>query len=900
MKIWDLLVNHRESPLGIGTERLCFSFLSDTDDAFCAELYDGERRVANRTVRLCEAHCFSFVVSLQPGTLYEYRVTGSDGTSASARFETGIVFDAPFITPEQTDLTSPMLTRRFTVETLPAKSRLYMTGLGLYRAELNGERVGDLYLTPGYNDYDAYLRYQTYDVTGLLREGENCLTVSLGDGWYKGRFGIDKPAERGGEVFGSRYLLAAVLLGETDGIRTELVRTDDRWTAQASPCLENSIYDGEVRDFTAARLGKGCRCVVTDTAYRPVPEDDAPIRERAVLHPTLYISPKGEQILDFGQNMVGFVRFGMTLKKGTRVTLSHGEVLQKDCFYNANLRTARAQAVYVSDGQYRVYEPMFTYFGFRYVLVEGLETVDPADFCGVVLSSDLRTVLSCETDHPKINRLISNTVWGQRGNFLDVPTDCPQRDERLGWTADTQVFSRTACYQMDCYPFYRKYLKDLRADQTLHYGGDFPMYSPSLRGEAGNGGAVWADCGTILPWNLYEFYGDRELLEESYPMMRDYAELLLRRDAEQGGRHLILYGFTFGDWLAQDGVCAQSLAGGTDTGYIMSVYYYHSIRLTAYAAEALGLSRDAERYRGEAAMIREAILDEFFAPGGKLALDTQTAYVLSLHFGIYRDRERVIRDFRTRLSKDFYRLKTGFTGTPLLLPCLFDNGMDEDAFRMLYQEDCPGWLYAVNLGATTVWERWNSILPDGTISGINMNSLNHYAYGSVCEAIYSRIAGLRPAAPGWTRARIAPHPNWRMKRIRLEYRSPSGLYRVFWECRDKEFWFSAEIPAGCEAEILLPGQESVTVGAGMYEKTIPVPERLIHPFDLDTPNLDILANAEAKQLMRTLLPQAYAMVTGENDEFRIENGRFLGMLPMFGTTPDAMKRYEQGLRGITV
>ncbi|MGN1095131.1 MAG: family 78 glycoside hydrolase catalytic domain, partial [Eubacteriales bacterium] len=757
----------------------------------------------------------------------------------------------------------------------------------------------EIYLTPGFNDYDAYLRYHTYDITNMLYEdSDNTFSAELGDGWYKGRIGIDKPEERGGNVFGSRYYLAARLhIVFKDG-HTEDILTDESFTAARSFCTENSIYDGETRDYTVDK-GKSVPCVFADVSYNLLPEFGAPIKERAVLKPRLYISPSGAKILDFKQNMVGFVRFSAKLSCGTRVTLSHGEILQDGEFYSGNLRTARARAVYVSDGEERVYEPYFTFFGFRYVLVEGMEKVDPEMFEGVVIHSALPAVSHCVTDNKKINRLIENAKWGQKGNFLDVPTDCPQRDERLGWTADTQVFLNTACYNMDCYPFYKKYMRDLRADQTMYYAGDIPMYSPSLRREAGNGGAVWADAGTIIPWNLYMFYGDKSLLSENYDMMRDYTETLILRDAEQGGRDLILYGFTFGDWLAQDGVCPQSLSGGTDNGFIMSVYYYNSVRLTAMTAKELGNEADAERYFKKAERIYSAILDEFFAPGGKIALDTQTSYVLSLYYGIYRDKARVIADFRERLAKDFYRMKTGFTGTPLILPAMFENGMDDDAYRILYNEECPGWLYAVNLGATTIWERWNSLLPDGRISGTNMNSLNHYAYGSVCEAIYAYIAGLRVDMAGWGSAVIEPHINYRMKDMSFSFDSQRGEYKVEWHISEGTFRMSVKIPAGCTARIILPDGTEYQRGMGEHFFSIPAPESVIHPFTLDTPNIDILANKEAHEAMKQLLPQAYAMVCGENEEFKIKNGRFLGMLPMFGASKEAMAEYEKRLRIIS-
>ena len=305
------------------------------------------------------------------------------------------------------------------------------------------------------------------------------------------------------------------------------------------------------------------------------------------MHPDLYISPKGEQILDFKQNMVGFIRYKGNLNKNQEMKIAHGEILLNKCFYNGNLGTAKASLKYKGDGEKRIYEPKFTFFGFRYALIEGLEKVNPSDFEGVVIYTNLETTMECKTDNEKINKLIKNAFWGQRGNFLDVPTDCPQRDERLGWTADTQVFVNTACFNMDCYNFYKKYLHDLRGDQIMYFKGDIPMFSPSLKHQAFDGGAVWADAGTIIPWNLYMNYGDKKLLEYCYPMMKDYIEVLINKDIEQGNKHLILEGFTFGDWLARDGFCPQGVLGGTDPGFIMSVYYYVSINLFLFSSKRI-------------------------------------------------------------------------------------------------------------------------------------------------------------------------------------------------------------------------------------------------------------------------------------------------------------------------
>lgn len=752
-----------------------------------------------------------------------------------------------FITASVTD-SCPRFVRRFEAKEVRS-AVLEVTGLGLYRAFLNGKRIGDDWLTPGFNDYDAYLRVQTYDISELLKDGENCLEAVVGDGWYKGRFGLYGEKE----IWGNTYLLAArICLVHEDGSQT-VIDTDEKWLAGASCIRKTSIYDGEVRDdtFEKAVLAP---CTEVETALLPEKDITPRIRCKSILKASKMVSPAGEQILDFGQNMAGVVRFYNRLPKGGQVRLQFGEVLQEGCFYRDNLRSAKAEYVYTSDGVEKWVEPWFTYYGFRYVKVEGCQA-EPSDFEALALSSDLKETLTVETDSPKLNRLMENALWGQRSNFLDVPTDCPQRDERLGWTADTQVFVDTACYHMDCREFYRKFLRDLRIDQTRYFDGDIPAYSPSLKGSGIPGGAVWADAATIIPWKLYLNYGDRKILNENYSLMQDYTELLIRRDKEQGGRHLVEWGFTFGDWLALDGKNLKSPLGGTEPSYIRTIYYWNSVRLTALAAKELGKKEDEQRYSALADSIREVILREYFTLSGHLWRDTQTAYVLALSYGLYRDREVLVKDFKERLRKDDFQLKCGFTGTPLLLPALLDNGLEDEAFRLLYNEEYPGWLYAVNLGATTIWERWNSMLPDGKVSDTGMNSFNHYSYGSVCGAIYSRIAGLRAEAPGWKSAVIEPHFHWRMQKISLRFQSPAGEYAVSWHTQeDDTVMVDAQVPEGAAALIKLPDREAFWIQSGSYQWSVQPRTSLLYPFSVNMPVADLMGHPAARKAVLEKLP----------------------------------------------
>lgn len=897
MKIYGLSVNHGAEPLGVPPGELLFSFFADCEGEFLCEVCDGTGRVlASRTVPLSSAPGVDFPgFSARPARRYVFRVS-SGGAFSELPFETAAEPDFIFISPDDDSLRSPEIVRRFTLSAEDCRGlRLAVTGLGLYRAYIGSRRVGDCYLTPGFNDYGGYLRYDTYDISGLVAPGENILSVRLGNGWYSGRFGIDKPPERGGGVFGTGYLCAYKIYRADTG--RVLFSPDGSECARECGCLENSIYDGEVWDFTAERRSSPCH--VVSPGYNTVPFFGAHIREVATLRATEIISPAGERILDFGQNTAGIVRFRAHLPRGRRVTVSHGEILQNGCFYRDNLRTARAQAIYISDGEERVYEPEFSYFGFRYIKLEGADEVPASAFSLAVLSSDIPRVSFIRTSSADINRLCENVSWGQRSNFLDIPTDCPQRDERLGWTADAQVFAATACYNSDTFRFYDKYLRDLRYDQTEYYSGDFPMYSPSLRGEAGAGGAVWADCGVILPDVLYRFYGDKAALRRHYPMMREYAELLLSRDRSEGGRGLITAHFTFGDWLAGDGVSPQAMAGGTDTGFISSVYYYNALSTVARCAAILSETDDAEGYSREAGRVRAAILSEYFTASGRLSADTQTAYAIALRYGVYRDREAAVSGLRSRLRRDLYKIKTGFCGTPHILPVLYEVGLSRDAFRMLFSEECPGWLYALRLGATTVWERWNSVLPDGKISGTAMNSLNHYAYGSVCEAIYGYVAGLRPLSPGWRRAVLEPHPDYRLLSAAFSYRSPLGVYSAEWKISGGVMSVSVTVPPCGSLLLRLPGVADEELPAGEHGRSVPAPADVLRPFSLDTPNIDILADPRARECMKTILPRAYGIVSGENPEFLSEDGHFILSLPMFGVSRYDGEKYGRALRDIT-
>jgi alpha-L-rhamnosidase len=723
---------------------------------------------------------------------------------------------------------APMLRRGFRVGGAIQQARIYATSLGVYELQLNGRRVGDQLFTPGWTSYNKRLQYQTYDVTSLLRAGENVVGAILGDGWYRGNLGFDGQRN----VYGKRLALRLQLeIRYRDG-RVERVVSDTQWKTATGPILLSDIYGGETYDARRERTGwssagyddRDWTAVVAldPPSSQLLAPQSPPVRRVRELRPIGISRTGDETIFDLGQNFTGWVRLKVRGQAGTTVTLRFAEVLNRDgTLYTDNLRRASQTDRYtLKGGAEEIYEPHFTFHGFRYVGVRGLPgTPDTATITGIALSSDLAQTGSFETSDSLLNRLQQNIVWGQRSNFLDVPTDCPQRDERLGWTGDAQVFASTAAFNMDVSGFFAKWLGDAAADQ--HPGGSVTWVIPNvLGGDSTNGAgtAGWSDAAVVVPWTMYVAYGDRGLLERQYPSMRAWVEY----ERRQAGPDFIWQpGWQFGDWLALHSDDPSYPGATTLTDFIATAHLAHSADLVARAARALGKTDDAALYEKLFQDVRTAFNREFVSASGRVGENTQTAYALAIGFNLLPDSlvpaasERLAAAIRYRGM----HLTTGFLGTPQLLPVLSATQHFDVAYALLMQKSYPSWLYPITRGATTMWERWDGIKPDSTFQDAGMNSFNHYAFGAVGSWMYRTIGGIEldPAAPGGKRVRIAPRPGAGLTYARTSLETPYGTVVSSWKLDGQRFVLDVTVPPNTTAEIKLPdSSDVVTVGSGTY------------------------------------------------------------------------------------
>ncbi len=856
LKAIKLRCEYQENPLGIGETLPRLGWILDTEDSDVIQtsyrlqvsLHDDFRAVLWDTGAVESAQ--SVLVeyagpALESCTRYHWRVRITDNHgqespwSAAAYFETAIldpsIWRASFISPEGEEPDSSRGMRLRTECTLDGDitwARIYATALGMYELTLNGRRVGDWLFTPGWTAYGKRLQYQAYDVTGMLRRGANAVGATLGCGWYKGDL-VGWLGRR--NLYGTRTaLFFQMVIRFADG-REQVVASDSRWRASEGPILYAEIYHGETYDAREELPGWDSPGF-DDTAWQPArvlrhdksiltAQDGPAVRRQEIIPPvSLFTTPGGERVLDFGQNLAGWVRFTVRGKAGEKVILKHAEILDAaGNFYTANLRSAKARIEYVlKGGGPETFEPHFTYQGFRYVMIEdypGMPLME--SFAAVVLHSEMEHTGDFACSEPLLNALHHNILWSLKGNFVDIPTDCPQRDERLGWTGDAQVFIRTACFHMGTASFFTKWLRDLAADQLPD--GSVPYVVPDVLSGAPAADTMmrqpysssgWADAAVICPWTIYQCYGDRRILERQYGSMKAWVEYVRAR-AQDG----VLWssGFHLGDWVALDAK-EGSYTGATPHDLIATAYYSHSTALLAESAAALGLQSDAEGYRRLHAEIVRAFQREFFTPSGRLAARTQTAHILVLAFDLVPDthRGRTVETLLALLREAGGHLTTGFLGTPYFCRALSDNGRLEDAYALLLQKDFPSWLYQVTQSATTIWEHWDGLKPDGTMWSANMNSFNHYAYGAVGDWLYRCVAGLDtdPEAPGFKRMLMRPRPGGGLSWAKAEYTTPYGPAALEWHREAAGLRVTVSVPHNATAVVILPDGARTLVGSG--------------------------------------------------------------------------------------
>lgn len=840
MKLSNLRVNQLNNPLGYDFSYLTMSWqVDDTISAYSQAVRlviwkesDLTPCFDTKVLEGYQDNKYYVKMSLEPRTRYYWNVwvkgnAGDEVKSEIAWFETGKLNEAwkgQWISTPEDAQRMPVLYKEFTCSKQLKRARLYVYGAGLYEAYLNDVKLGEEYLQPGYHSYDLRMEYQTLDITSQVAAGDNVLSIMLGEGWYKGRFGFDGDFRN---LYGERKKCIAELhLYYEDG-REECIVTDSSWKAVQSKVLQNGIYDGEWIDDTLECHELPIE-VLSDETSLLVERTNPPVHKTECFVPVAEKRQEdGTLLLDFGEAITGWVEWSGSMLPNQTIKLEYGEVLQNNRFYRDNLRTAKAEFVYTSDGSKKCVRPHFTYYGFRYVQVSGLKEEDKLTFRAYRLMSDIRKTGWITTSNEKVNTLVENTLRSQKCNFLDIPTDCPQRDERMGWTGDVAIFAPTACFHEDSAAFFRHYAKCLDEEQKL-LNGAVPFFAPrvkiaereGLNPFYNTGGACgWADVATILPWTLYCHYGDKQLLAEQYPMMCDWVDYITGRSKENKVPYLWQTDMHLGDWLALDNGNIHNPIGKTDTQLIASAYYFYSTLLCSYAAKALEDCR-AEEFAALAEKIKEAFIKYYFEQEGSLKLEaTQTACALLLQFGLYPEngREMLVQTLKSLLEENDGLLNTGFLGTPVLCPALSENGLNDMAYSLLLNEKYPGWLHEVNMGATTVWERWNSLEEDGSISGTGMNSLNHYAYGSIAEWMYKYMCGFRPQIGEQICMLIEPMPDSRFVSVEGHWKSIYGEFVSGWTYAENEgFHYHFEVPFNAKAKVTFPSGQDVILTAGKY------------------------------------------------------------------------------------
>ena len=846
LTVQNLLVENSHNPVGLDVTipRFSWQLVSDkrniTQTAYEIQVFTSEKNKipvwsSGKIVSVQSVFVPYAGNILLSGKKYKWQVKVWDNTnnlavkSDTASFQMALLnindWKAKWIEPGYTEDSvmrpSPLFRKQFSTNKKIASATAYITAHGLYEAQINGQRISDAYFTPGWTSYNKRLQYQVYDVTNMISRGNNAIAISLGSGWYRGVIGFSNNHNAYGKDIAVLFQLEIMY---SDGT-TETVISDGSWKSSTGAIRYSEIYNGETID---ARLEKKGWALAgyDDAGWSGVKMANHPmntliatsnelIKKKETFNPVkIFTTPKGEQVIDFGQNLVGWVTLKVKGNAGDKIVLSHAEVMDKSGnFYTTNLRAAKAQDTYIlkGGGEEEIFEPHFTWHGFQFIKVEGYPgELKPENFTAVAMYSDMAPTGSFSSSNALVNQLQHNIQWGQKGNFLDVPTDCPQRDERLGWTGDAQVFSRTAAFNMNVNNFFAKWLRDVEADQLPN--GSVPFVVPNVLGAGAAGSTGWADVANIIPWNVYLAYGDKRVLEQQYSSMKNWVGYMQHNSKND----LWNTGFHFGDWLFyrpdddNDGRAAV-----TDKYLIAQCFYANSTQLVINTAKVLGKKEDMARYESLLQKIKEAFVKEYLTANGRLVSGTQTAYVLALNFDMLPEtlRQQAADRLAENIKSYNNHLTTGFLGTPYLCHVLTRFGYTGIAYNLLLQEKYPSWLYPVKMGATTIWERWDGIKPDGSFQVPSMNSYNHYSYGAIGDWMYRVMVGLDTYedGPGYKHIKIKPHMGGGFTNASASLQTYYGKLSSSWKVDGNKIYMDVEIPANTMATVFVPANSAGAV-----------------------------------------------------------------------------------------
>ena len=856
MKISHLKVNGVEAPLGYRFDHLTFSWRLEghleesvecrvevsKSETFSEILWSGTTKSSFNIISTDSNF-------LEPKTKYYWRVRFNK-VEAVSTFETSKMnepWKAKWISYKGETKESISFSKKFSFSKEIKQARLYTVAHGLYEVAINEVKLSEEYLTPGYHSYDLLQQYQTYDVTECLIENTE-VSFIVGNGWYRGRFLFEGGFEN---IYGNKQKLIAELHVEyTDGT-LEQFYSDETWTVETNYIQDNSIYDGEIIDYTA-EISALTTEVIDVTTSLLAPRLDLPVEVVAEFQPRIFFDTKNQMILDFGQEITGWI-FTELLEDKEYVRFQFGELLQNGAFYTENLRTAKQEFVIKNAKKGMKVRPHFTYYGFRYVKVEGLTQDEAVLVIAQALQSKMDETFEFSSSNTKLNQLLSNIRWSQKDNFLSIPTDCPQRDERMGWTGDLTVFSNTACYNMETRAFFAHFMENLKLEQGL-LDGATPFFAPVPKvDDAKNpflsnaGAAVWGDAATFIPYNLYRHFRDKGLLKQYLDLMTDWVDWIYRQDEARGGNRLWDFGWQLGDWLALDSGIKGSVFGATDSALIASAYYFISADYTAKMLSVLEDNR-SEFYQTLAKEVRNKIIHTYFN-GDELntnpvtlqsevenirqsmaqnyggvtiptAIDTQTGLAVLLRHGLYPNevaRDKLAKRLQEKMAEHNGYLTTGFAGTGDLPHALLDSGLREEAINLLLKKETPSWLFEVEMGATTTWERWDSILPNGEISGTDMNSLNHYAYGAVEDFIIEKLLGIQLPNVLDDKETYLIQPNFtkRLEWVKGALQTANGELSVSWRLSGDEVLVDVVLPGRTLAKYVSSNGDEVYLQPGL-------------------------------------------------------------------------------------